>query len=55
MKLAMDMWGWDEAEAIANMGYTMMGAGGCTLVVFCLIGPLSKRYQNMLHVREDLP
>ena len=44
VKLAMDMWGWTEAEAIANMGWTMMGAGGCTLVVFCLIGPLSKRY-----------
>jgi len=48
VKLAMDMWGWTESEAIANMGWTMMGAGGCTLVVFCLIGPLSKRFDERL-------
>ena len=44
VKLAMDMWGWDEEKAIANMGWIMMGAGGCTIVVFLFIGPLSKRY-----------
>jgi len=48
VKLAMDMWGWSDEEAIANMGWTMMGAGGCTLVVFCLIGPLSKRFDERL-------
>ena len=50
VKLAMDMWGWSDEEAIANMGYTMMGAGGCTLVVFALIGPLSKR---SYHIPEN--
>ena len=54
VKLAMDMWGWTESEAIANMGWTMMGAGGCTLVVFCLIGPLSKRFHIFLHLRTPL-
>ena len=44
VKLAMDMWGWDEEKAIANMGWIMMGAGVCTIVVFLFIGPLSKRY-----------
>ena len=44
VKLAMDMWGWGAQQAISNMGWMMMGAGACTLVVFCLIGPLSKRY-----------
>ena len=43
VKLAMDMWGWGAQQAISNMGWMMMGAGACTLVVFCLIGPLSKR------------
>ena len=54
VKLAMDMWGWGAQQAISNMGWMMMGAGACTLVVFCLIGPLSKRYHNMLHVRTLL-
>ena len=43
VKLAMDMWGWDAEDAIMNIGWTMMGAGVCTIVVFLSIGPLSKR------------
>ena len=54
VKLAMDMWGWNAEEAIAIIGWTMMGAGGCTLVVFCLIGPLSKRYYNIPHGLKSL-
>ena len=43
VKLAMDMWGWSAQQAIEIIGYSMMGAGVCTIVVFCVIGPLSKR------------
>ena len=41
--LAMDQWGWEPQVAISNMGFIIMGAGAITLVVFGLIGPLSKR------------
>jgi len=44
--LAMDQWGWEPQVAISNMGFIIMGAGAITLVVFGLIGPLSKRFDE---------
>ena len=42
--LAMDQFGWAPAAAIARMGYIIIGAGAMSILVFGVIGPLSKRY-----------
>jgi len=44
--LAMDQWGWQPQQAIQNMGFIIMGAGAISVVVFGLIGPLSKRFDE---------
>merc|ERR1719318_1967676 len=44
--LAMDQWGWKPQQAITNMGFIIMGAGAISIVVFGLIGPLSKRFDE---------
>jgi len=44
--LAMDQWGWKPQQAITNMGFIIMGAGAISVVVFGLIGPLSKRFDE---------
>ena len=41
--LAMDQWGWKPQDAITRMGFIIMGAGGISILVFGVIGPLSKR------------
>ena len=41
--LAMDNWSWEPQAAIMRMGFITMGAGGMTIILFTLIGPLSKR------------
>jgi len=45
-KLAMDQWGWNEQDAIQRMGYVIMGAGAISVVIFAVIGPLSKRFDE---------
>merc|ERR1719348_594051 len=44
--LAMDQWGWRPQAAITNMGFIIMGAGAISVLVFGLIGPLSKRFDE---------
>jgi len=44
--LAMDQWGWEPQVAITNMGFIIMGSGAISIVVFGLIGPLSKRFDE---------
>ncbi|XP_023339903.1 major facilitator superfamily domain-containing protein 8 isoform X2 [Eurytemora carolleeae] len=46
--LAMDMWAWTAAEALQNIGLTMIGGGFLSLLVFALIGPLSKRFDERI-------
>jgi hypothetical protein len=43
VKLAMDQWGWVASDAIQNMGFMIMGAGGISVFAFACIGPLSRR------------
>ena len=47
--LAMDQWGWKPQVAITRMGFIIMGAGAISIVVFGLIGPLSKRQEDILN------
>jgi len=46
--LAMDQWGWDPEAAVENMGFVTMGAAGLGAIVFSMIGPLSKRFDERL-------
>lgn len=46
--LAMDQWGWKPQLAVENMGFITMGAGGLGVLVFSMIGPLSKRFDERL-------
>ena len=48
VKLAMDQWGFSAEQAIKVMGYTMMAAGGVSMLVFGFVGPLAKRYLSFL-------
>jgi len=48
VKLAIDQWGWEDGEAIQKMGYVIMGAGGMSIFIFAIIGPLSKRFDERL-------
>jgi len=47
-KLAMDQWGWSSEDAIARMGYVIMGAGAMSAFVFAGIGPLAKRFDERM-------
>ena len=40
--LSMDQWGWSPQSAVETMGFATMGAGGLGVLVFSMIGPLSK-------------
>ena len=41
--LAMDNWSWNPQSAILRMGFITMGAGAMTIILFGLMGPLSRR------------
>ena len=43
VKLSMDQWGWVASDAIQRMGYVIMAAGAISVIMFAVIGPLSRK------------
>ena len=52
--LAMDNWSWNPQAAILRMGFITMGAGAMTIVLFGLMGPLSRRWANVIYAICDI-
>merc|ERR550525_807576 len=44
--LAMDQWAWKPETAVENMGFVTMGAAAVGVLVFSMIGALSKRFDE---------
>ena len=48
MPIALDQWGWDEADAVLYIGIVMVAGGVMAGFCYASIGPLAKRFDERL-------
>ena len=48
MPIALDQWGWEEADAVLYIGIVMVAGGVMAGFCYASIGPLSKRFDERL-------